>query len=626
MIERYKKIGWLFLLVMLGNQMLRLIFFLVNRTMFMDVDLREYLRLVYHSLRFDLSVFFSLNLFFIALAALPIKLIEKKIIRQVLLYLFAGLNVIAFLFELADIGYFPYVRKRMTWDVFELLGRQSDFLNLLPSYALRFWYLFLLIFLFSWIFIYLSKRIWNKNIPTNTNLKSSYLLLWAGIIGVGIIGIRGGLQLKPILINNALLVASNEHAPLVYNSVFSILHSMDEQKLTPIQIAEPNVVDSLCKPIKCFNSELPFQKKNVVVIILESFGKSYTGYSGRKSYTPFLDSLAAKSLICTKAFANANTSAMGIPAVLAGIPAFYNEAFTTSPYGTNKIDALGNLLRKEGYRTSFFHGGTNGTMNFNVFAKNAGFDNYFGRNEYPNQQDYDGTWGIWDENYLAFFAKYLLQEKQPFASTIFTLSSHEPFSLPPKHPAFLDSLKNIQRGIAYTDYALRLFFNQIQHEAWFQNTLFVITADHAYMACQDDQGYYNQGFGLFSIPILYFDPGNASLVGQHANYTQQIDILPSVLDYLHYPNSFFAFGNSIWSVETPYVINVLNGQHLFQYNKELIQAQDTTISKVFDLKKDSNLVHQSFNQASDINLRYKAFLQLLHQSLIENKMSAETYP
>jgi phosphoglycerol transferase MdoB-like AlkP superfamily enzyme len=86
--------------------------------------------------------------------------------------------------------------------------------------------------------------------------------------------------------------------------------------------------------------------------------------------------------------------------ILAGIPNFYHEPFTTSPYGRNTIDGLGTLLLPYGYRTSFFHGGENGTMNFNVLTKNAGFEKYLGKNEYPNKNDDDGTWGIYDEPFL----------------------------------------------------------------------------------------------------------------------------------------------------------------------------------------------------------------------------------
>lgn len=624
MLKRYQKVIGLFLLVEVFNQLIRLLFFSANRNQFSQVNGFEYLRLMFHSLRFDLSVLLTINILVIAILMLPVKVVSKKIIQSILLIVFIGSNLFVFLFDLADIGYYPYVRKRMTWDVFDLIGRKSDFVNLLPSYAIRFWYVFVFIILLFGLFIYSARRIWR--ITESQQLKSSFKswLIWLGFLLVGIIGIRGGLQLKPILINNALLVASNEHAPLVYSSAFSILHSIEETNLHEIAWVDPPIVDSLFNPNKTMGSPSTFQKKNVVVLVLESFGKLYTGLGGRTSYTPFLDSLCNHSLYCSKAYANASTSAMGIPAVLAGIPAFYNEAFTTSPYGRNKIDAIGNLLLQQGYHTSFFHGGTNGTMNFHVFAKNAGFETYFGRNEYPNQNDYDGTWGIYDDKFLSFFADKLNHEKQPFASTVFTLSSHEPFALPKDHPKFLDSLQDIRKGIAYTDYALRLFFEKVKQQSWYSNTLFVITADHAYMACHDDAWYYNQGLGLFSIPIIYFDPGNPKLNGNYSKYTQQIDILPSIMDYLKYPTSFFAFGNSIFSNQEPFVWNTLNGQDVFEFQNKLLVTNQSGITGIFDLTIDSNLTHRTNQDTSSMILHYKSFKQQLVNRLIENRMSVSS--
>src|SRR5690606_24672345 len=112
----------------------------------------------------------------------------------------------------------------------------------------------------------------------------------------------------------------------------------------------------------------PFQDKNVVFIILESFSKEYTGLGGRTSYTPFLDSLMQHSFVCTNAYANALQSAKGIPAIISGVPSLMDEPITTSAYGTNKLTSLPALLRNKGYQTAFYHGGTNGTMGFDIYT------------------------------------------------------------------------------------------------------------------------------------------------------------------------------------------------------------------------------------------------------------------
>lgn len=113
--------------------------------------------------------------------------------------------------------------------------------------------------------------------------------------------------------------------------------------------------------------------------------------------TPFLDSLMDQSLTCTNAFSNGTKSIEGIPAILSGLPSLMEDPFINSGYAFNDQTSFAMLLGAEGYQTSFFHGGINGTMNFDSWAALAGYQNYFGKNEYNNNDDFDGFWGIWDE-------------------------------------------------------------------------------------------------------------------------------------------------------------------------------------------------------------------------------------
>ena len=164
---------------------------------------------------------------------------------------------------------------------------------------------------------------------------------------------------------------------------------------------------------------MPMHKKNVFVIILESFSSEHIGalthQIGNKNtdFTPFLDSLAEKSLVF-EGFANGKRSIEGIPAILASLPTWMTEDFITSQYSSNKFNSLASILKAEGYNTSFFHGGKNGTMGFDAFSKSAGFEFYYGKNEYPDQSDFDGSWGISDEPYLQYIAKTLNTTPEPF--------------------------------------------------------------------------------------------------------------------------------------------------------------------------------------------------------------------
>jgi phosphoglycerol transferase MdoB-like AlkP superfamily enzyme len=225
------------------------------------------------------------------------------------------------------------------------------------------------------------------------------------------------------------------------------------------------------------------------------------------------------------------------------MPSWMDRPYSGSNYATNTIESLAGLLGESGYHTSFFHGGNNGTMGFDNFARLAGVTNYYGRNEYNNEKDYDGHWGIWDEPFLQFFARQLQVFPQPFFSSVFTLSSHHPYNVPMKYyDRFREGTIPILKSIQYADFALGEFFKTARYMPWYQNTLFVFTADHA---AQSVERIYSSSTGRYAIPIAFFCPSDTVLRGTDSTVAQQIDIMPTVLNYLGYPRPFFAFGESL---------------------------------------------------------------------------------
>lgn len=628
---RLKKVVLQLIVVFLFFQLNKILFVALNAAYFSELSLPRIWQLMFFGWRFDWSVICTINLFFIVFSLLPFSFVCHPVYQKILNWIFIFSNSIAFIFDLADIGYFPFVRKRMTAEVFHLIGNKADFVDLLPSYLTKFWYVSLAIFLIIACFFYLNKKI-NKYFLYIENQHFSLIDIVFFVIfsGLSVLVIRGGVQLKPIQNNSVLLVANHDQAPIVLNTPFSILHTFHEEKFKEIQSMPEAELYDYINPLKNYGRGLQTKNCNVVMILLESFGKSYTALGGRKSFTPFLDSIMTQSLVFDNAYANAYRSADGIPACVASIPNFGNEPFATSPYAGNQIDALPGLLKDQGFTTSFFHGGTNGTMSFDVFCKNAGFQSYYGRTEYANDQDYDGTWGIWDEPFLQFVAQKLTTQKQPFFSTVFTLSSHEPFAIPNKytHEPFAQ-LKGIQRGISYSDMALRKFFETASKQAWFKNTLFVITADHNFLACQDSLNYYNQGIGLYAIPVIFYHPSDKSLQGTNSKVFQQIDLMPTILDYLKYPHTFFSLGKSANdSLQKPFAATRMTGYQQFIQDQLILTSNDTSIQGVFQSQQDS-LMHQNIMENDSIKQQilpyYLAYNQWLINCLIQNRQSVNTF-
>jgi phosphoglycerol transferase MdoB-like AlkP superfamily enzyme len=308
------------------------------------------------------------------------------------------------------------------------------------------------------------------------------------------------------------------------------------------------------------------------------------------------------------------------------LPSWMNTAFITSPYSDDNYTCIADLLDKQGYSTAFFHGGHNGSMGFDKFCQKGGFQHYYGMKEYNNNADYDGNWGIWDEPYFQYFAKNMDTLHKPFYAAIFSISSHHPFSIPPKYKnRFVQKKGDIpmMKCIEYSDFALKQFFNTVSKMPWFDSTLFVITADHAGPSADK---YYSNRLGMYEIPIIYY-MHNSNLKGRSHITTQQIDILPSILDYLRYPGAYFSFGTSIFDNTAStkhYAINYLNDVYQIEKNPWCLQMVGNDIKGLYNYQKDSmlnhNLVGKSLKIEDSLSTVLRAVEQTYNYSLIHNRM------
>jgi phosphoglycerol transferase MdoB-like AlkP superfamily enzyme len=492
----------------------RVCFFSFNQPTFSDLPFATFLSFMWHGIRYDISAILAINGLLILLLLLPFNTLKYRTFQKITGFIFVLTNSIALLFEMSDWIYFQFNHKRATIDVLNMVSHKGDFLALLPDFFRLYWYLFLLaalvIFGYARFYRFIDRtfnKAANNTAQNGKNLRPiTCFLLRFGIFifsaAFAIIGIRGGLQFIPISIRNAIEVSPPKYTSIVLNTPFSIINSWQGDRLEPLHYMSDKEALNLVNPIKQYGKDKSFQKKNVVIIIVESLSKEFTKLGGVKSYTPFLDSLMDQSMTFTNAFANGLHSNEGIPALVAGIPALMEEPITTSIYSNNHFTSLPGLLDAEGYKTAFYHGATNGSMSFDIFSKEAGYQNYYGRTEYRNEKDYDGSWGIYDEPFLQYFAKGMDNMPQPFMTTLFTVTSHHPFPLPAKYKnRFPKGTIQMQESMGYTDYSIRKFFETAKKAPWFNNTLFVITADHCSPYASND--YYSSGTGKYQISRRY---------------------------------------------------------------------------------------------------------------------------
>ncbi len=607
-----KVLGQRLLIIVLLFTICRILFVAFNFEYFEYVDPWSFL----YGIRFDLSIIAWLNMPLIIIHTFPFIFQYEKTIESINKYLFHIINGLCLVISCSDIIYFPFTLKRTTSDVFSFISFGNDLVRLLPQFVVDFWYIPLIIT----ILIVLSFFLYNKTLNKYTHQKFNYwiqMAIFGAILGITIIFARGGLQLRPLQIGDAGRYTAPHNIPIILNTPFSLFTTLVENKMDiPHYYSDEQKVIQHYSPLHTFDQTRTFQKKNVVILIMESFGHEYL----QEGYLPFLDSLKNHSLYCENAYANGKRSIDAVPSIVCGLPNLMNNPYIYSPFANNKINTLPNILKKEGYYSAFYHGGNNGTMGFDNFSKMAGFDNYFGKNEYPKQEDYDGKWGIFDEPYLQYFAKKMSQHKEPFLTTVFTLSSHHPYTVPEEYKGkFPKGNKSIHESLGYADYALKRFFETAQKQDWYKNTVFVITADHT---SKSKRKYYRNQTGMFRIPILFYDPSNENLKGSLQKIAQQTDIFATILEYLDYPQKIVSFGNNLFTQDSTY--NLTFQYKIFQYiDKDYIFHFDGKRSIGLYEKRDStlknNIIEEQKDVADQLEEKVKYHLQSYYNHLIQNK-------
>lgn len=626
------------LLVLIIMVFSRLSLYFLHPSLFPGVTASRLFYYTFAGIRFDLVAVLYANLLYIFLLVLPFRFRRKKGFSIVSDTIFYIANSILMIPNFADSAYYPFSLKRMTIDIFKYISTGDDTANMMPQFIRDYWYIFILLLTGIFILVFIARRIRISNRYVMQKQPQYYLVQTISMIfflALTVLGVRGGIQLKPIGILSAAQYAPSEETAIVLNSAFTLMRSSDQRGIQKISFYTDEKemtrifdVNKNYTSVDSLGNLLPMQKKNVFVIILESFSAEHIGVlthqEGNKKtdFTPFLDSLAKKSLFF-EGFANGKRSIEGIPAILASLPTWMTEDFITSQYASNKFNSLASILKAEGYSTSFFHGGKNGTMGFDAFCKSAGFENYYGKNEYPDPSDYDGSWGISDEPYLQYIAQTLNATPEPFLGAVFTLSSHHPYKVPEKYKnKFRKGPLEIQETIMYADFALQQFFAKASKMPWFNNTIFVITADHTSEAYQP---FYKNRIGQYAVPIIFYDP-QAQETGHQGIIAQQTDIMPTILDMLHYPKPFVAFGSSVLRPDEPrFSLSYLNGNYQLIKDGYAWQTDHSISSALYNFEKDSMLTtnlsaaHKSL--AADMDKLLKSIIQQYNNRMIGNKLS-----
>jgi len=634
--EEYLLVLWRISVMLLLFQVSRLLFFYYNQDILGEIPTRRLLYMMLGGIRFDLAGLMYLNIIFLVLNIIPFKFrshIKFQKLSEVIYILFNALGLSA---NCINMVYFRFTMRQTTASVFHEFSNEGRMWSLFFRMILDYWPIFLI-----WIAMVITMVLlynFPKRLPGFKAKNWFYYpvnsALFLLFIALMMAAIRGDLRhsTRPITLSNAAKYTQRPiEMTVVLNTPFSIIRTLSKPALKMKNyFSDMDEAESISSPVHKGTGDELSDKPNIVLFILESFGRDLSGVLNKdikggyyEGYMPFLDSLMQAGRSYKYGYANGRKSIDALPSILCGIPD-YGTNYVLSHYVNDSIKGLPNLLGEEGYYTAFFHGAPNGSMGFDAMAALAGFSEYFGKDEYNNDDDFDGYWGIWDEPFLQYFADKMNTFEEPFMTTVFTLSSHHPFQVPAGYEGSLrEGPIPLDAVVSYTDYALRRFFSKAEKMSWFKNTIFVFTADHS---SEVNNIEYKNLAGNFSVPIVFYHAGDDDFnTGiDTTRLVQHIDLMPTILSYIGYPKDFFAFGKNIFDKNSPNHVwfysnswNILTNRYLGQFDGEKSIG-------LYEYKEDrllkNNIMPDNKAVADSISNMVKAHIQVYNNRIISNQL------
>ena len=621
------------LATLLALSLSRWMLYLFNIQFFHQLNIRQALSLYFNGMRFDLPIVFGINLLTILFYCFPSRLIYNKGLQRFVDIVYVSLNALAILSNFLDIICFHFFGKHLTIDFIKLLSH-SDEVSFVTMRQVLFdyWYLLVILILFVLIIRVVAEQTRIKP-PTKEEahrwrlrqaISLTVMMLLTLVAG------RGGLQAEPIKVETAMQYTDPQNAPILLNTPFCLVttHDTDLEELSGHYNSDFTPIHNTLEAnhfIENDTVQADTIPTNVVVVILKNVGQEMIGYYShdrRYKITPFLDSLLDNSLTFN-GMSNSRRGLEALPSILASLPALMENDFTRSAYATNDFDAYSQHLQRRGYTTIFMHGGKNGVLGFDDFARRAGFSKYFGRIEYGDDSDFDGQWGIYDGPFLQYAVKTLSRVHEPFATAIYTLSSRYPYRVPKDFELPDESYfwTGFEKTVYYVDCALRDFFEAASRTKWFDHTLFVITTD--YSNSEHFQPEYSNVWGMYAIPIAFYYPHKIKPLRCN-EIAQQIDLGPSILAATGANDTLFSFGRNLFdTLSEPSFVSYYNLTYQYCDGTYLVQSDGEQPFGIFKPISDSllndNLIDRL--QCPDVYDKLYRFIQVYNNGMIHNKLT-----
>jgi hypothetical protein len=471
---------------------------------------------------------------------------------------------LAFVFMMAaDLIYFGKVHRHVGSEINTLANDMGSMVGI----AVRQYGMALLAFiagaaLFAWVW----KRLWALPTPESKPLWLRILYVPVVLFFVLLIG-RSGVDGKPISVGDAFFSNNPAQGYLALNGAFSMSRALMESP-PPLRefMPEPQAVALVQKYLggdasifttpdyptyRSMHGDARKPQPNVVVLMLESWGAQHIDAlrtwraQPPLGATPNFDALAAQGRLYSRFYANGQRSILGAESILASQPTFPAMPFLGEGIEQNRQSFLGELARSQGYETFFLQSSERASLRFDVIAARTGFGTYKGAEDIPNTQfapKAADTWGTWDHNTFAAAHQLFAAARKPFLGFVFTSSTHAPWLIPDeKFKKFTggDDRDAFRNSLLYADWALGELINAAKKAGYFDNTIFVLVADHADEFAEHADVVPN----LYHVPLLIVGPGVKPGVDERIG--SQFDIVPTLIELCGWNTDYAGWGRSL---------------------------------------------------------------------------------
>jgi phosphoglycerol transferase MdoB-like AlkP superfamily enzyme len=596
-----------FFFLLIVYSLIRIGFYFYHLAIYRHFQPDEIFRSLLLGVRFDVAALCMLNLPILLLNLSPRFVLKFSVFERVL---FVGLNAAGIIAAINDYELFLFMGKRLNLGFFVIA---EDILQQLPQIMLNYWYFTSagLGFLFGFYFFdkYFFKPKKHRASLAGMILSSFFM------IGLVLIGIRGGIQGKSITVQSAFVQGKNELGHLVLNTPYHFIRTLKNSALSPLDfLPSDEVAINKILNARDFRAQRVVAKRdNIVLIIMESFSLEYL----ENGYMPFLNQLKEEGAFFSRHLANGRRSIEALPSLLCGLPGLIDDPISKSAFQSNKFTCLNDWLREAGYTSYFFHGGSKGTMGFDAYTLSHGFDRYYSKSDY-GQHDFDGTWGIFDGPFLEFTSKEIDKMPAPFFAGFFSLSSHQPYAIPKEFTGkFPKGTLEIHESIGYADHALKKFFEISSSKPWFKDTLFIITADHT---SRLETAKFQNLLGYFRVPLILYKEGHDWSGVNTRKVTQHADIPKSILDFVGLGDKEMpATSVSLFSSDPGMAMNYADGSNYFLVSEEHVTVLTReAVTSGFRYNWETG---ETQREAAAQEFLLKAYLQYFINGLIKNNLS-----